>query len=126
MSAAREAQRTLGRVIDQLLNLEKVSEDDAFWRQVLTDISTANEKLASIAEKCLHCGGPNARSGEFCSDRCRSAHYREHMPSGVVKSVRRLAADKASVVIHYPPAEAERVVAIKINEPVWLAQEQAS
>lgn len=90
---------------------------------VLFELDLALKWIDSVRSSCLHCGGENGRAGDYCSDRCRAAHYREHMPCGTVKSVRRLAADKVAIVVHYAPEEAASAVALRIGATVHLAQE---
>lgn len=88
-------------------------------------LNCAQTELDDVQQKCLHCGGDNARSGDFCSDRCRANYSRERMPRGIVKSVRRLARGRAGVTIHYEPDEAERAVRLVVGQSVHLAAERA-
>ncbi len=43
---------------------------------------------------------PRKRSHDFCSNKCRAEHHRNHMPTGVVRSVRKISNGKISVTIY--------------------------
>lgn len=123
MTAVVDARKVIKRALDASLQVAKSIDDEDHWLEIHEALNAAIELLEAVRATCLQCGGENARSGEYCSDSCRAAHFREHMPVGTVKSVRRLARDKASIVVHYTPDEANRAIAVLVGRPVYLAQE---
>ena len=126
MTAVRAALRQLEQIDNQLLQLEKRSDQMDAWREVFKQLASAIEQLEAIPGICLECGQEHGRSAEYCSDRCRALHYRTHMPLGTVRSARRLVNNKASIVIHYGPEEAERALTFKLKQPVYLAPKEAT
>lgn len=96
---------------------------DAAGVELLADEVERIEEQLDARGPCAYCGGPNPRGGDYCSDAHRAAYHREHMPVGVVKSARRLARDRASVVVHFEPDEADRAVRLLVGERVYIGQD---
>lgn len=73
----------------------------------------------SDAMTCEYCGEAPARRGQrFCCDRHKAAWHREHSPSGVVRSVRKLGSGKTSVIVHFADSEAERALRFSNGDEV--------
>lgn len=109
--------RNFARAIDELR--KRCAEANVSCDAELDD-ALELARLADATRPCAYCSGPNPHSAEFCSDRCRGRHYREHAPAGVVKGSRSLASGGWSVTVHFPEGEATRGASFRVKDRVYL------
>lgn len=69
---------------------------------------------------CDYDGKPHSKRGRFCSDKCRATWHREHDPSGVVRSVRKLRNGGTAVIVHFDDQQAERAFHFHVRQAVVL------
>lgn len=95
----------------------------------LGNVPTA-EGVAELLEKfvgdllglriCKLCGVMHSHGGAFCCDAHRSKWHREHIPAGTVKTIRKLAGGRYSVIVHFSPIEGAIAINFNIGDLVHI------